>query len=144
MTPSKSIDRQDLDQINPKTIAGSRKPSITAVPGTAILHLALAMQNGVTKYGKYNWREKEIPACTYVDAAYRHLMAWIDGEEYATDSGVHHLAHAMACCAILLDAAEGGHLIDDRGAKGESANLIAYMEQELPGLIQTWEEAKKT
>jgi hypothetical protein len=41
-------------------------------------------------------------------------MAWFNGEECAQDSGVHHLAHAMACLAILLDAKTCGKLNDDR------------------------------
>jgi len=132
----------DVDAINPKTIAGSRKPSVTAIPGPAIFHLAIAMQNGVQKYGKYNWREKQIPACTYVDAAVRHLLAWADGEEFAADSGVHHLGHAMACCAILLDALEGNHLIDDRGHKGTTSEVLAVMETKLPRLMKRWQEAQ--
>jgi hypothetical protein len=60
----------------------------------------------------------------YVDAAMRHLIQWIDGEEEAEDSGVHHLAHAAACCAILLDAIEGGNLIDNRPIDGPAARVI--------------------
>jgi hypothetical protein len=100
------------------------------------------MQNGVTKYGKYNWRESKVPAATYVDAAIRHLLSWNDGEEYADDSGVHHLAHAMACCAVLLDAVEGDHLINNRGPHGRTADLIRRMETVLPDMIKKWEEQR--
>jgi len=127
---------------NPKTEMGNKKPSITAIPGPALLHCAVAMQNGVTKYTKYNWRESKVPAATYVDAAIRHLLSWNDGEEIASDSGVHHLAHAMACCAILLDAIEGDHLIDNRGPPGKTADIISRMESVLPGLIQSWKDQK--
>jgi hypothetical protein len=57
----------------------------------------------------------------YVDAALRHLNAWFDGEQEASDSGVHHLGHARACMAILLDAEATGNLIDDRPAEGRGA-----------------------
>lgn len=127
------------EKANPKTVVGNTKPSITAIPGPAILHCALAMQNGVTKYTKYNWRESRVPAATYVDAAIRHLLSWADGEEIASDSGVHHLAHAMACCAILLDAIEGDHLIDNRGPMGKTAEVINRMQGEIPGMIKRWE-----
>jgi hypothetical protein len=49
------------------------------------------------------------------------LFAWFDGEEVASDSGVHHLGHAMACLAILLDAQETGNLVDDRPTSNQGA-----------------------
>ena len=103
---------------NPKTIYGISKPGIKAVPATALYHLGQAMQNGADKYGLYNWREKTVSSSIYFDAAMRHWWLWWDGENVAQDSGVHHLAHAMACAAILLDATEIGNLNDDRGFPG--------------------------
>jgi hypothetical protein len=100
--------------VNPKDLFGSKKVSITKLPAVAIFHGAHAMMDGARKYGPYNWREKSVVAHIYVDAAMRHLAAWFEGEEVAPDSGVHHLGHALACCAILLDAQENGNLIDDR------------------------------
>lgn len=99
---------------NPKDILGSAKVSLTAVPSVAILHEACALMTGDWKYGAYNWRAKPVVARIYIDAALRHIHAWFDGEECAEDSGVHHLGHARACLAILLDAMETGNLIDDR------------------------------
>src|SRR5690606_26871442 len=81
--------------------------------------LGFAMEDGETKYGLFNWREKNVSSTVYYDAALRHLMAWWDGEEFAEDSGVYHLGHVMACCAILLDAAGNGNLNDNRGPKGK-------------------------
>ncbi len=109
---------------NPKTVMGLAKPSLAAIPPTALIHLANAMADGVKKYGRMNWRDKKITASTYYDAAMRHLLAWYDGEDHARDSGAHHLAHAMACCMIALDAMECGMLNDDRPSKGKAADLI--------------------
>jgi len=131
------------EDANPKTLIGNGKPSVTAIPGPALLHLSLGMMNGVEKYGKYNWREKDVPICTYIDAAFRHLLAYADGEEIADDSGVHHLGHAMACCAIILDAVEGGHAIDDRGLSGTTSRVQKQMTAVLPELQQRWKEAKR-
>ncbi len=102
---------------NPKDRLGAQKVSITKLPPVAVLHTSHALMNGADKYGAYNWREKAVRASIYVDACERHLNAWFDGEEEAPDSGVHHLGHAMACLAILLDAQETGNLIDDRPVK---------------------------
>jgi len=99
---------------NPKDLFGAVKVSMTKLPGVAILHASHAMMDGARKYGPYNWRDKAVFASVYIDAALRHMEAWFDREETAADSGVHHLGHAMGCMAILLDAQETGHLIDDR------------------------------
>lgn len=100
---------------NPKSIVGVRKPSMHAVPATAMVHLGRAMADGERKYGLMNWRQHPVAATVYYDAALRHLMAWFDGREAnAPDSDVPHLAHVMACCAILLDAGEQGNMVDDR------------------------------
>lgn len=105
-----------LDKSNPKDLIGSRKVSITKFPAAALLHGAHAMGNGAAKYGSYNWRGNPVRASIYVDAAIRHLLAWFEGEEKAADSGVHHLGHALASIAIILDAQETANLINDRPA----------------------------
>ena len=106
---------------NPKTVQGLKKPAMSCVPPVALLHLAHAMMNGEQKYGRMNWREHTVSSSVYYDAAMRHLMAWFDGETYASDSGVHHLGHVMACCAILLDGESLAVLNDDRNTFGFSA-----------------------
>lgn len=104
---------------NPKDLLGAQKVSLTKLPAVAVAHAAMAMMDGAKKYLPYNWRAKEVQASIYVDAALRHLYDWFEGQETATDSGVHHLGHAIACCAILLDAQETGNLIDDRPVCGQ-------------------------
>lgn len=101
------------------------KPSMAAIPPAALLDLGAAMADGARKYGKFNWREHEVTASVYEDALMRHLMAWRDGEDAAPDSGVSHLGHIMACCAILLDAKASGKLIDDRGPPGPCPEILA-------------------
>lgn len=105
------------DKTNPKDLLGAKKVSITKLPMVGVLHGAHAMMNGAGKYGPYNWRDNKVIASIYIDAAARHLASWFEGEEIAEDSGVHHLGHAIACMAILLDAQETGNLVDDRPFK---------------------------
>lgn len=112
---------------NPKDLIGVTKVSITKLPATAMIHGAFAMMNGAEKYGPYNWRKNKVIASIYIDALLRHAMDWFEGEEEAEDSGAHHLGHALACCAILLDAQETGNLVDDRPierAKGTATALL--------------------
>jgi len=110
---------------NPKTRFGLAKPPIALIPGPALVVMAEAMRDGANKYGPANWRQKPVTTSTYTSAALRHLLAWIDGEEDAPDSGVHHLGHAMSCLAIILDAQAQGTLNDDRPTPGKTAELIA-------------------
>jgi hypothetical protein len=109
---------------NPKTLMGKLKmPMLSVVSSASLIHEAHAMQygaylapkkDGTFGYGPYNWRDQPIEAMVYVDAAMRHLMQWVEGEEVASDSLVHHLGHAKATLGILLDAIENNTVIDDR------------------------------
>lgn len=99
---------------NPKTAFGFKKPALWYVPFSALFKVALAHLHGHLKYGHLNWREKPVSASIYIDACFRHLAAWKEGEENAMDSGIPHLAHAAACINIILDAQYYGTLIDDR------------------------------
>lgn len=103
---------------NPKDLVGAKKVSISKVPFTSILMQAHAMMNGATKYGPFNWRKNKVIASIYIDAAIRHLMLWVEGEEIASDSGVHHLGHALASIGIIVDAQATGNLVDDRPEGG--------------------------
>jgi hypothetical protein len=106
--------KSKADTVNPKDLVGNTKVSISKLPVIAVIEGAMAMMDGAEKYGPYNWRDKEVKASVYVDAALRHLYCWFEGQELASDSLVHHLGHAIACCAILLDARAHGKLVDDR------------------------------
>jgi hypothetical protein len=116
---------------NPKDLLGVKKVSITKFPATALAHGAHAMMDGARKYGPFNWRGNAVIASIYIDACMRHLTAWFDGEETASDSGVHHLGHAIACLGILLDAQETGNLIDDRPEGGKLPDLLTRLNKKI-------------
>ncbi len=134
---SASFDESELDEVyeaqkapNPKTAAGARKPSLLSViPIGMLLVLGRVMQIGANKYGAFNWRETKVPAMTYADAATRHLISWVDGEENDPESGVSHLGHVMACMAILIDAKINGMLDDDRPLPGRSGEMITHWQE---------------
>lgn len=128
------------EKVNPKDAVGITKVSITKFPQIALLHGAHAMMDGAGKYGPYNWRTKDIKASIYVDAAMRHLGAWFEREEIAEDSGVSHLGHALACIGLLIDAQEGGNLIDDRPPSGQ--NNFAAVAARLNALVKAKHEKK--
>ena len=117
---------------NPKDNLGIKKVSISKLPAAGIIHGSHAMMYGAAKYGPYNWRDNAVVASIYYDAIMRHLMAWYDQkEEIAGDSGVHHLGHILANCAILLDAMETGNLLDDRPHSGKAAEVLARLNDEV-------------
>ncbi len=113
---------KELVDDNLKTAAAIGKPVTSPIPPIAILALGAAMNDGAEKYGRFNWRDSSVTSTVFYDAIMRHLLAWYSGEDYAPDSKVHHLAHVMAGCAILLDAPMHGVLNDNRGVSSVIAN----------------------
>ena len=119
---------------NPKDAIGSNKIPIHLFPKTAVLHGTLAMLYGALLYGRSNFRAIGVRASIYYDACNRHLDKWNEGETYDSDSGVHHLGHAIACLAIILDAEAAGKLTDDRMVKGGYLELIEKLTPEVKRL----------
>lgn len=103
---------------NPKDRVGSGKLPLHLWPASATMLGCLGLLDGMLKYGRANWREAGVRASIYVDAAQRHLNAWFEGEDRDPDSGLPHLAHALACLAILIDADASDTLTDDRQYRG--------------------------
>lgn len=118
---------------NPKTrVGGANKVPLHLVPPVAIAHMAMGFADGGCKYQPYNWRAEPISASVYYGAALRHLTAWWDGEDVAEDSGVHHLAHAMCCLAMILDTEGSALLNDNRPPPGRMAEAMAVLAASLP------------
>lgn len=117
------------DQTNPKDLLGIKKVPMNLLPAAGRIEGARAMQHGAEKYGPYNWREKKIIASIYMDAIERHLLALLDGEDTAADSGVSHLGHIIANASIILDAKEYGNLVDDRPKAGPAPKMLDRYDQ---------------
>jgi hypothetical protein len=103
-----------LPDNNLKTLVGIHKLPTFDIPPVAITALGLAMNDGAKKYGRFNWRPTGATVSIFCEAASRHLLAYMSGENFASDSKIHHLAHLMSSCAILLDAELNNCLNDDR------------------------------
>ena len=113
--------------INPKDLLGMRKPPLTLVPAALPIITSVVMKLGAKKYGPYNWRLKKVRRTVYIEAAMRHLLSALDGEDCDPESGVPHEAHAAACVGIILDALVTGNLVDDRPTPGAAAKLIGIL-----------------
>lgn len=117
LTPEqiKSLREESLEKgINPKDLIGARKVPLALIPYNALIEMALAMQDGANKYGPFNWREIPIEMVTYLEAGIGHFLYVLDGQDVDIQSKVHHLGHAMACAAIVLDAIKCNTLRDNR------------------------------
>lgn len=115
----------ELKNTNPKDAVGANKLPLHLWPTTATAMGSIGLLEGALKYGRSNWRESGVRASIYVDACKRHLDAWFEGEECAPDSGSPHLANALACLAIIVDAQAAGKLVDDRAYNGAGYRKLA-------------------
>ncbi len=120
--------KPDFKDTNPKDSAGSARIDLSLLSPIAMAEWALAMEEGRTKYGAYNFTVSGVKARVYVSAAMRHFCKWLLGEDRDQKTGVHHLGSVMACAAILLDAMSRGKMTDDRppSLKDASSRLDAF------------------
>lgn len=121
---------------NPKQPIGSNKIPYHLWPFIASAYGSLGMLDGTLKYGRSNFRASGVKASIYIDACLRHLVAWFEGEENASDSGVSHLGHALACIAIILDARAAGNFTDDRMYPGGYLSAVEELERVVATLRQ--------
>ena len=99
---------------DPKKAMGEQKPQLQLIPPALNRETAKALSLGAKKYGPWNWRQNRVEIMTYLGAMRRHIDCILSGEDIDPESGAHHLGHVAAGCAIVLDAAEHGMLVDNR------------------------------
>lgn len=144
--PVIAVEPPTLKPANPKDLMGLAKAAVLrVVPPASIIGEAEAMyygaylapkKDGSLGYGPFNWRDpnqEHIDALSYIDAAMRHCLAWVDGEENAPDSKVNHLKHAKASLGILIDALSLGIANDNRPNKGLAAELMQQIKESRNG-----------
>lgn len=82
--------------------ADKGKLELSLVNPKLVKAVAEVRMYGTEKYGdSENWRKVEPKR--YVDALYRHLLAYIEGNEVDEESGLSHLAHMACNLSFLLD-----------------------------------------
>lgn len=125
---------------NPKDAIGSMKIPVHLWPTTATIMGAMGFLDGALKYGRTNYRAEGVRASIYYDAVMRHVMAWFEGEDIDPDSGLPHMAHALACLAILVDADAAGKLNDDRMFPGGFREFITKLTSHVSRLKELHKE----
>lgn len=95
-----------IDTYNPyEAKLDKGKPRPTLVPVSLIDAVTAIREYGCAKYNDpENWRKVEPQR--YRDAAYRHWLAYLKGEETDQESGLPHLWH-LACNIAFLIELEG-------------------------------------
>lgn len=99
---------------NPKDAIAANKLPLSLVPSTVTEYAAIAFLEGALKYGRFNWRVKGVRVSVYIDALTRHVNKYMNGQWADPTTNVPHLASAIACLGIILDANRMGILTDDR------------------------------
>ena len=96
---SAKAETRDTDQ---SAKADKGKLELSLVNPELVKAVAEVRMYGTEKYGdSENWRKVEPKR--YVDALYRHLLAYIEGNEVDEESGLSHLAHMACNISFLLD-----------------------------------------
>ena len=89
------------------------KPPISLINRRALEEEARVMAYGAEKYAVHNWR-KGIASSRLLDAALRHILAYVDGENVDPETGLSHLAHARCCLAFQIELEVTHPKLDDR------------------------------
>ncbi len=140
--------KEDWKASNPKDQAATTRIDLSSFPTSAVAYGALAYVEGGLKYGEFNWRVAGVLASVYIAAGKRHLDKWWNGEEEDLKTLVPHLANAIACIAILIDAIESGKLVDDRPPKQSSSLYdrfeakVAHLQKMFPRRAARFTEKK--
>ncbi len=79
----------------------AEKPRWDLLPTRAVASIVDVLTFGARKYAPHAWRNVPEGQRRYLAAAYRHIIAWHQGEKKDPESGLPHLAHA-ACCLLFL------------------------------------------
>jgi hypothetical protein len=128
---------------NPKDLVGAKKAPMDLVPAAGAIMSAPAHENGMRKYGAFNWRENPVQLMTYLGAIRRHMDAFIDGQDLAEDTGIHHLSHMLAGMNIIADALALGNLIDNRPPKGPAADMLRALDKSVKLQVPTYTESER-
>lgn len=75
------------------------------MPTRALREMARLYKIGADKYQPRGW-ERGMEWSRIWDPAFRHLLAWLDGERYDPVDGQHHLAAVAWACFALIEYEE--------------------------------------
>lgn len=108
--------KEEEEQMGQKTAGrfGAGKVRYDLVAAWGMEQIAKVYTYGTIKYDDDNWWKglkwkKDVLGCIF-----RHTWAWVRGERFDPESGLHHLAHAAWNCITLMEYEKNGIGVDDR------------------------------
>lgn len=101
----------------PATTQGTKfdsdKPAMGYIPPLALLEVGKAFGAGQKKYGAWNYMNGlSVTRC--ISGALRHVFQFMSGETHDSETGVHHLACAVANILMGLENTLRNAVNDDR------------------------------
>lgn len=91
----------------------SDKAMISLIDPVWLEDVSRVLMFGAEKYSKHNWKGG-FKYSRLLDAAYRHIGAFNNGEENDPESGLSHLDHAACCLMFLSWMVKNRPDLDDR------------------------------
>lgn len=113
MHKTNEIIKEAVEEVTTGVKFDKDKVDLALLPRKAKEGIARAFMDGERKYGRYNYRNG-MKWSRLLAAADRHLTAFNDGEDDASDSKLNHLYHAGANIMMLIEYYEYGLGEDDR------------------------------
>lgn len=89
------------------------KPRHSLIDPYALNELAKVLTFGAKKYKEHNWRNG-LSISETLDSLLRHVEAFNSGEDFDSESTLHHIAHAMCNCMFILWMHKHKPDMDDR------------------------------
>ena len=78
------------------------KPQWSLLPFEALEEVVEVLTSGAKKYAPDNWKFVPDADARYMDAAFRHMAQYMQGEQHDEETGNNHLAHAVCCLLFKL------------------------------------------
>ena len=132
------VNPPQIKDSNPKDALGTNKAPLHCVPCGPLFEVGLGMMEGGRKYGAHNYRKIEIRASVYYDGFMRHIMAWWEGEDIDSDSGMHHITKAITDLFVLRDSQLMGNCVDDRPIRYPNGLGMAKLNEKAKKIVEKY------
>lgn len=93
------------------------KLDYTLLPWDGVEEIVKVLEFGARKYARDNWKHVDRAQSRYLAAAFRHIIAYNQGQTTDQETGLSHLAHAGCCLLFLLSLEKNDG--DDTGGQGQ-------------------------
>jgi hypothetical protein len=121
-----------MKKLSPSSVVSSKaqtsdggKCPLGDVPWAGVRAMSMAQAFGRDKYGDINDFRKGMEVRRNASCAIRHISDFLEREDFDPESGVHHLGHAMARLAFILQNLKDGTGVDDRPKVSERREEVA-------------------